>query len=193
MPEGKPKDALAVSGGLVGLMLLLEVVDALVLRHRLDAFGIQPRSLVGLWGIIWAPLLHASFTHWLANALPLFVLLLLLWSDRQYRPARALCWIWVASGVGTWLIGRSGPASHPVVHLGASSLIYGVVAYLIVAGVLHGTWRAALLGAGVLLLYGGIFVGVLPSAGPVSWEGHLSGALAGAWAARELSKRGARR
>ena len=85
--------------------------------------------------------------------------------------------IWIASGFGTWLIGR------PSIHVGASSIIFGLVAYLILAGVLAGRWRSFLVGIAVFLLFGGIFVGVIPQSGPVSWEGHLSGAIAGLWAA----------
>jgi membrane associated rhomboid family serine protease len=68
--------------------------------------------------------------------------------------------------------------------VGASSLIFGLVAYLIVAGFLMGSWRAVFVAAAVLFFFGGIFYGVLPQAGPISWEGHLSGAIAGVWAGR---------
>ena len=164
-------------------MFAVEGVDTL-LGHRLDHFGIPPRTTEGLIGILSGPLLHANWAHLLANAVPLFVLLLLLLLDRHYRPGLTLVLIWIASGLGTWLIGRSGEPGRPVIHIGASSVIYGLVAYLIVAGFLMKSWRSALISILVLFLYGGIFLGVLPQAGPISWEGHLSGALAGVWAAR---------
>jgi len=55
---------------------------------------------------------------------------------------------------------------------------------LIVAGVMLRSLRAVLVAAIVLLLFGGMFYGALPRNGPISWEGHLCGALAGIWIAR---------
>ena len=59
-----------------------------------------------------------------------------------------------------------------------------MVTYLIVAGFLMKSWRSAVVALLVFIGFGGIFYGVLPQAGPISWEGHLSGALAGIWAAK---------
>ncbi|MCX6906062.1 MAG: rhomboid family intramembrane serine protease, partial [Verrucomicrobia bacterium] len=98
-----------------------------------------------------------------------------------YHPYRTLALIWGLSGLGTWLIGRG----HAV-HLGASSVIFGLAAFLIVAGFQMKGWRSAATAIFVLLFYGGIVYGALPHAGPISWEGHLCGALAGAWTARQL-------
>ena len=177
--------ALEFSAVFVLVIFLVEGVDSW-LRVRtdgeatLDVFGIIPRTPVGLVGILTAPLLHAGMAHLLANAAPLFVLLTLLFWDRHYRPGVTLSAIWLASGLGTWLIGRPGS-----IHIGASSVIYGLVSYLVVSGFLMKSWRSAIVAIVVLLAYGGIFYGVLPQAGPISWEGHLSGAIAGVWVARE--------
>jgi hypothetical protein len=114
-----------------------------------------------LLGILFAPLLHANLQHLLANAAPLFVLLFLLLSNRAYHPYRTLAWIWGASGLGTWLIGRGN-----AVHIGASSIIFGLAAFLIVAGFLMKSWRSAVVAIFVFFLYGGIFYGALPRAGP---------------------------
>lgn len=163
---------------LVGLMILAEVLDSL-LPMRLDVFGIVPRTEWGLVGIVFSPFLHVDGAHLLANAAPLFFLLIVLNSHRQYRPAQALIAIWLASGFGTWLIGRGG-----AIHIGASSLIYGLVAYLICAGWWIRSWSSALVSILILISYGGLFYGVLPQKGHVSWEGHLAGAIAGWWVAK---------
>jgi membrane associated rhomboid family serine protease len=174
--------ALQGASGFILLMALVKGVEILS-SVSLAGFGIRPRETIGLIGILFAPLLHASPAHLLANAGPLFFLLVILLMDPRYRPGATLAWIWSIGGLGTWILGRNGAAGQPTVHIGASSLIYGLVAYLITSGFRMRSWRALILSLVIGLLYGGIFHGVLPADGPVSWEGHLAGAVAGVWAA----------
>ena len=176
------QEAIQISFLLTSTLFVVEATD-LVLRQQagrtLTGYGIIPRTVPGLIGIVCSPLLHAGPAHLLANALPLFILLVLLFWDRHYYPGLTVCSIWFFSGLGTWLIGRGGK-----VHIGASSIIFGLVAYLILAGFMMRSWRSAIVAIIVLVVFGGIFYGVLPQQGPISWEGHLSGALAGIWAAK---------
>lgn len=162
----------------VGLMFLVAALNHL-LAQRLNAFGIIPRTVPGLIGICFSPLLHLNTAHLLANAFPLFVLLILLFWDRKYHPLETLSVIWLASGFGTWLIGRG----HSI-HIGASAIIYGLVVYLIAAAFWMKRWRPAFVAIFVFVIYGGIFYGLLPQQGHVSWEGHLAGAIAGWWTAK---------
>src|SRR5947207_15657472 len=136
--------AVQTSALMVSILFLVEAVDLLLRREErlgLAAFGIVPRTIPGLAGIAFSPLLHASPAHLLANALPLFVLLVLLFWDRHYYPILTLASIWFFSGLGTWLIGRGSDDSRPIVHIGASSIIFGLVTYLIVAGFMMKSWR----------------------------------------------------
>ncbi|RME95686.1 MAG: rhomboid family intramembrane serine protease [Verrucomicrobia bacterium] len=165
-------------------ILVLAVAEALWFP-RLLAWGIRPREAVGLRGILVSPLLHAGLAHAIANALPLQILLTLFWAEPRHRPGRSLAWIWLGSGLGTWLIGRGG-----TVHVGASGVIFGLAAFLIVAGLVLRRWRSLVVAAFVAVVFGGIFYGALPQPGPISWEGHLSGAVAGAWTATHLRRRG---
>lgn len=167
---------------MVGSLFMVEVVEVL-LRLPLDQYGILPRTQTGLVGIICSPFLHANWSHLLANSIPLFVLLILLLNNPQYRPFRTLVMIWACSGFGTWLIGRGG-----TVHIGASSIVFGLAAFLIVSGFYLRSWRAVIVGMLVFFFFGGIFYGVLPQAGPISWEGHLCGTAVGWWVARSLRK-----
>ena len=175
-------NALVVSLALVATLFLVEGIS-LLFGLPLQQFGIVPRTESGLPGILFAPLLHASLRHVLSNALPLFVLLILLLSNKAYHPYSTLAWIWGASGLGTWLIGRGN-----AVHIGASSIVFGLAAFLIVAGFMMKSWRSAFVALFVGVFYGGIFYGVLPQAGPISWEGHLCGAVAGVWSAATLKR-----
>lgn len=171
------------SATFVTLLVLVELAD-LVLQtvdpgHSLKGFGIRPHDPAGLVGVAFSPLLHGDWYHLAANAVPLLILLTLLFWDKRYRPVPVLTLIWLVSGLGTWILGRPG-----TLHIGASSLIYGLVAYLLLSGILMRSWRAFFSALMVGLLFSGIWYGVLPQEGPISWEGHLSGALAGLLAAR---------
>ena len=181
------KEAVQASALMVSILFIVEFADLVLQQTRhstLATFGIVPRTVSGLGGIAFSPLLHASPAHLLANALPLFVLLILLFWDRHYYPAVTLASIWFFSGLGTWLIGRGSDGGRSIVHIGASSIIFGLVTYLIIAGFLMKSWRSAIVALLVLIGFGGIFYALMPHAGPISWEGHLSGALAGIWAAK---------
>lgn len=180
------KRALAISFGFVAaitVVWLATVALAEIFNYPLVQFGILPRSLRGLIGILFSPFLHGDAKHLGANAAPLFVLLTILFWNLGYRPASSLALIWFGSGLGTWLIGRG-----ETWHIGASGLIYGLAAYLIAAGFLMKSWRSAIIAVVIFFLYGGIFWGVLPQDAHVSWEGHLSGAFAGIWAARKAHR-----
>ena len=103
------KEAVQASALMVSTLFIVEFADLVLQQTRhstLATFGIVPRTVPGLAGIAFSPLLHASPAHLLANALPLFVLLILLFWDRHYYPVVTLASIWFFSGLGTWLIGR---------------------------------------------------------------------------------------
>lgn len=172
--------AVLVSAGIILGLFLVEGAQIIFHLH-LERFGIVPRTMPGLIGILFSPLLHGNMHHLLANSVPLFVLLVILLSNPKYQPYATLAFIWLLSGLGTWLIGRG-----QAVHIGASSIVFGLAAFLIVAGLTMKSWRSATIAIFVFLFYGGIFYGALPQAGPISWEGHLCGAIAGVWCARRL-------
>ena len=151
-----------------------------LLGGLLNQFGIVPRTERGLWGILFAPFLHANVAHLAANSISL---LILGWLTLAFAGRRTF-WIVSASaalgaGLCAWTFGAPG-----TVHIGASGVIFGLAAYLILAGFMMRRWQAALVAVVLVVLFGGMFYGVLPQEGPVSWESHLSGALAGVWAAR---------
>ena len=150
----------------------------------LRRLGIHPRSIFGLVGILFAPLLHAGLFHIAANTVPLFVMLVLLQIQNARRSMQTLAQIWLLSGLGTWLIGRGGS-----VHIGASGLIYGLLSYLIAAGFYERNWRSIAIGAVVLFSYGGLLWRIVPSYWFVSWEAHLCGAVSGVLVASWLRRK----
>jgi len=170
------------SASFVVLLVLVQLADLLLQLSQpgltLKGFGIRPRETIGLVGVVFSPLLHGDWLHLTANAVPLLVLMTLLFWDRRYRPGNTLALIWLLSGLGTWAIGQPG-----TLHVGASSLVYGLVAFLTLAGLLMRSWRAFFIALAVGLAFSGIWYGALPQDGPISWEGHLCGAAAGLLAA----------
>jgi membrane associated rhomboid family serine protease len=140
----------------------------------LTRFGTLPRTIVGLRGIIFTPLLHRDWAHLFANATPLAGLLCIMAFTNRHALWPNTVAIWLISGTAVWLFGRPGS-----VQVGASGLIYGLAAFLVAMGWLHRDGKSALAALLVILLYGGIVWGVLPGRPGVSWEGHLCGALAG--------------
>lgn len=166
-----------VSLGFVGLLWLVEIVDA-TQGGDLDAYGIRPRSEDGLWGIAFAPLLHGDWDHLQANSGPLLVLGFLVATVSVARWLLVTTWAWLVSGAGVWLFAPSASLT-----IGASGVVFGLVTYLLVAGFLEHKPMRILVSALVFILYGGVLLGVLPGQSGVSWQGHLFGAVGGVLAA----------
>ncbi|MGL6235781.1 MAG: rhomboid family intramembrane serine protease [Segniliparus sp.] len=173
--------------GYLALLYAVELADQWD-RHRLDRYGIRPLETDGLWGILFAPLLHAGWQHLNANAGAVLVLGLVGVLAGLGRFLLATAVIWLLGGFGTWLIGDIGSPWHTV-HIGASGLIFGWLLFLIVQGFFSRKPGQVLIGAAVFFCYGAVLWGVLPGQPGVSWQGHLCGALAGVFAAFALSGR----
>jgi len=136
--------------------------------------GITPRTTKGLVGIVTSPFLHGSLRHIISNTVPLVVLLFIL---SYFYPQKALSVILftvIAGGMLVWLFGRNAN------HIGASGLIYGLAAFLIANGFIEQKFVPLLISIGVIILYGGLIWGILPSLRSyISWESHLFGAIVG--------------
>ncbi len=173
----------------VVLLYLVELIDQMT-RHSLDANGIRPLEVDGLWGIVFAPLLHAGWEHLMANTVPLLVLGFLMTLAGLSRFVWATAIVWILGGFGTWLIGDVGSGCGPTDHIGASGLIFGWLAFLLVFGIFVRRVSNIIIGLVVMFAYGGVLLGAMPVlglCGGVSWQGHLCGAVAGVVAAYLLS------
>lgn len=174
----------------VALLYVVELIDQLT-GGGLDRNGIRPLQTDGLWGIAFAPLLHADWAHLLSNTGPLLVLGFLMALNGLTRFLLATVIVWVVGGFGTWLIGDLGACRYASDHIGASGLIFGWLAFLLVFGWLVRRVWDIVISLVVLFVYGGILLGAVPvldRCSGVSWQGHLCGALAGVLAAYLLSK-----
>jgi membrane associated rhomboid family serine protease len=175
--------ALQLLLAMVLLMWGLEVVDA-ILDNRLDRYGIEPREVDGLDGIVAAPFLHVGFGHLAANTVPFVVMGLVIALEGPLRLLGVTAITAVVSGLGTWLI-----APADTIHLGASGVVFGYATYLIARGLFNRRPVEIAIGVVVALLWGGaLLAGLEPQQG-ISWQGHLFGAIGGVVAARVLSER----
>ncbi|HEY5824090.1 MAG TPA: rhomboid family intramembrane serine protease [Cyclobacteriaceae bacterium] len=146
--------------------------------------GIKPRSLEGIPGILFAPIIHGSLSHLISNTLPLLFLgtTLFFFYERIGRTVFLRCYF--ITNILVWLF--SPRLSY---HIGASGLIYGLSAFLIVFGLLRRNFVSLLISVVIILFYGGIFYGVLPLDPQISWESHLAGALVGTVTAFNLAQK----
>lgn len=179
----RPGDGVRLVLGMTAVMWAAEVVDV-VLGGRLDRLGIAPRNLEGLLGIVLAPFLHIGFGHLVGNTVPFVAMGLVIALGGLLRVLAVTAVVGVVSGLGIWLV---GPGSSLTV--GASGLVFGYAAYLVVRGVVARSVLQLAVGAVVVAVFGtGLLAGLLPQPG-VSWQGHLFGAVGGVLAARVLHRR----
>ena len=176
-------EGLTVLGGMVGLMWLLEVINTAD-SNGLDGDGIVARNVGRLWGILTSPFIHASFQHLIANTIPLVFLGLIVALRGARRLLRVSAVVILFGGLGTWLIGPSGVST-----IGASGLVFGYATYLLTRGLFDRSALEILTGVVVGVVWGGALLSsLIPQAG-VSWQGHLSGGIAGVIAAWLLAGR----
>jgi membrane associated rhomboid family serine protease len=155
--------------GILWLILILDTVLGFGLTH----YGLRPRHLDGLIGIFTAPLLHAGGEHLFSNTLPVMISLTTLLYFYPRSAMRVIPVIWIGSGLLAWMIGR------PSLHFGASGLVYGMLAYVFVGGILRLDMRSVAVSVMVWFLYGSMIWGVLPIRPNMSWELHLAGGILG--------------
>lgn len=157
---------------LIGAIWFVSVVNILM-GSPLNQYGIRPRSISGLPGVILWPFLHGGFWHLISNTVPLLVLggFVLVRSQRLFFQVTIFCVL--GGGVGVWLFGRGST------HIGASGLVFGYFGYIVAHGYYERSARSVLIAVAVTFFYGGMIWGVLPTNPYISWEGHLFGMLAG--------------
>jgi membrane associated rhomboid family serine protease len=166
------KGAAIAVGAFISLLWIILLGD-MIFSLELYRYGVYPRELNGLWGILSAPLIHSSWSHLLANTPSLFVLGTLLLYAYPKSTKIVLPLIYLGSGLGVWLFARSS------FHLGASGLTHGLMFFLFVIGVLRRDKQSIALSLIVFFLYGGMIWGIFPQAPGISFESHFFGAAMG--------------
>lgn len=175
-----------VLGGTLAVFWAVFVVN-LALGGALLGLGVIPRTAIGLRGILFAPFLHGSLDHIVANSIPFLVLgwMVMLRDERHFIPVTLAGML--GSALMAWLLGAPGS-----VHIGASGVIFGYLGFLMLSGWYARSFGSIVLSAIVTLVWGSLVLGMMPGAPGISWQAHAGGFLGGVLAARAFRVRSGR-
>lgn len=152
---------------------ILETISDISLSN----FGLEPRTLVGLRGILTMPLLHTDFSHLASNSAACLLLLFGLYLFYKKKASGLFIFFYIFSNLAAWIIGTKGS-----IHIGASGLVYCLAWFHILSGFINKNKQQAAFGFLVIFLYGSVVWGIFPmfqSSPRISWQGHLGGAITG--------------
>ena len=136
-------------------------------------YGVLPRHISGLKGILFSPLIHSDLSHLTNNALPILVLLMSVRYFYKSISTEVFVWSWLFSGFLLWTFARQN------YHIGASGIIYALSSFLFFSGLIRKHTKLMAVSMFVVFLYGSLVWGLFPLQERVSWEGHLTGAISG--------------
>lgn len=152
---------------------ILWIVYFVSLSLPLLQYGITPRTKIGLLGVVTSPFLHANLQHLTLNSTGLFAFGVIFILLEGKNLLKTFAFFAVVGGSLTWLFALGG------VHVGASGVIFGIFGYLVSIGFFHKRFKYILVSLLVIFFYGTMVFGILPTAGRISWEGHLFGFISG--------------
>jgi len=147
-------------------------------------FGVLPRKLTGLKGVVFSPFIHSGISHLFSNSIPLAVLLAALIYFYQKVYLNILFVGGVLTGLLTWVIAREA------YHIGASGIVYLLFSFVFFSGIIKKQFQLVAVSLIVIFLYGSMIWYVFPIKEGVSWEGHLSGFIVGLVFALVYKKKG---
>lgn len=138
-------------------------------------WGVYPREVKGIWGILFMPFIHGDWEHFWANSVTFFILSTFLFYSYKGVGVRAFVGIYLFSGLFVWLLGRESW------HIGASGIVYGLGSFLFFSGLIRNHIPLMAISLFVVFMYGSMVWGMIPLQTnlPYSWEGHLGGAFGG--------------
>ena len=156
-------------------VLLLWIVFWIEVNYNLyfTKYGLYPRTLTGLRGIVLSPFLHSGVKHLFNNSIPLLILLMSLLYFYRKIALKVLIYGTLLSGLITWIIAREA------YHIGASGIVYLLFSFILFSGIIRKNNRLIAVSLIVIFLYGSMIWYILPVKEEISWEGHLSGFIVG--------------
>jgi membrane associated rhomboid family serine protease len=172
--------SIGLLAALVVAAWVVEIVDSALLNDHLQQYGIGPRQIGGLTGIVAGPWLHGGYGHLASNTVPFLALgWLIALRGVRYWATVTIAAVLIGGGL-TWLF--AGGANH----IGASGVVFAYFGALL--GGAYYDRRPAMVAPALvtLLMYSGMLAGLVPQ-GEISWEGHLFGFVVGIAVARALA------
>ena len=170
----KRKNLKSLKFSAIVLIIIWSVkIFEIVFDYDFTEYGVLPRKFNGLIGILFSPIIHSDVNHLLSNSLPVIILCLLIFNFYSQIAKKILIYLYFISGLWLWCIGRES------FHIGASGLIYAMASFLFFSGILRKNSQLSAVALLVIFIYGGLFWGLFPIHKNVSWEGHLTGFIAG--------------
>ncbi len=179
-------DSLLFSAFLLVLCWSVFVMDE-YLGFQLKEFGMKPRTVEGLRGVITIHFLHGDLDHIVQNSLALFVLNSFLFYFYRAIALPVFAALYFLAPAILWFAGRDGN------HIGASVLIYAEFAFLVTSGLIRKNPLLLRVALVVVLYYGSLVWYVFPVDRKVSWEGHACGFFIGLLAAIRWRNEGPQR
>lgn len=171
---------------IVVAMVLVKLAE-FVFDVDFGQYGVFPRKVSRLYGILTYPFIHADWKHLLNNSTAMFILGTMLYYFYRQVASKTLLWVYLMSGVWLWIGGRAN------FHIGASGIVYALFGFLFVSGVLRRHLKLMALSMLVVFLYGSLVWGIFPIDHQISYEGHLFGLFAGVVVAIVYRKQGPQR
>lgn len=146
----------------------------------LTKYSLQPHSINHFYGIFTYPFIHADIDHLLNNSMSAFMIFSSLFLIYEHLSFKVLGIIYLFSGIILWFIGETNS-----MHIGASSVIYGVAFFLMLSGFIIRESSNIAISFLLVAWYGSMVWGIFPYTVEegISWEGHLSGAIVGVFLA----------
>jgi membrane associated rhomboid family serine protease len=149
-----------------------------------NEYGVRPRTLKGIRGIVFSPFIHSDTKHLFNNSIPLFVLSLSLFYFYRVVANKVMFFGTLFTGLLTWIIARDS------YHIGASAVVYLLFSFVFFSGVFKNHFRLIAMSLVTIFLYGSMIWFVFPVEGRISWEGHLSGLIVGLFLAFVYRRKG---
>lgn len=177
---------------IIPLLLLLTIWIVFFMQSQglgeFECYGVIPRNLEGLRGILFAPLFHSGWKHIINNSIPLAVLSFFAVLFYQRIAYYVIILGWIFTGIFVWLFGNLGDV-YVGCHIGASGIVYLLASYVFFSGILKRSRNLVAISLVVVFLYGSMIWGIFPEeilpkfyredSNPISWESHLGGGIVG--------------
>ena len=152
--------------------------DGTGMQRVLELGGLSPSSVLVAgqwWRILTSAFLHAGLLHIGVNMVSLWSLgRFIEWAVGPVKMLAIYAVSLVVSGLGVVFL--SAPAYANVGTVGASGAIFGLFGALFAIGLKLGKPGMQMVRANIGILVVNIFISLLPG---ISWQAHLSGAIAG--------------